>query len=88
MKRVAGFLFFMLLATSTGVWGDEVKFIDKNNLADLLDSPDIVILDVRIGKDWNAGEYKIKHAVHLTGDMVDSFMSKVPKDKIIVLYCA
>ena len=88
MKMITGYLLFMLLATSTGVFGGEVKFIDKNNLEDLLESPDIVIFDVRLDKDWNSSEFKIKNAVHLTSDMMASTMSSVPKDKMVVLYCA
>lgn len=88
MKRIAGFLLIILLTSFTSAFAGELKFIDKDNLADLLGSPDIVIFDVRTARDWKLSEQKIKNAVHLTDDMIEATIKKIPKEKSIVLYCA
>lgn len=46
------------------------------------------IVDVRVGRDWKASEVKIKDAVRGDPQDVESWSKKLPKDKILVLYCA
>ena len=58
--------------------------IDAGRLAD----PDVIIFDVRTGSDWKASEFKIKGAVRVSSDSVDSWAAKYAKDKTLVLYCA
>jgi hypothetical protein len=66
----------------------EVPRMTKKDLKARLTSRDVVILDVRIGKDWKDSELKIKGAVRENPKDVDSWADKYPKDKTIVLYCA
>lgn len=49
---------------------------------------DLVILDVRSGRDWSASEVKITGAVRANGDDFDNWANSYPKEKTIVLYCA
>ncbi|MBT8350940.1 MAG: hypothetical protein KJO26_06880 [Deltaproteobacteria bacterium] len=48
----------------------------------------ILIVDVRSGKDWRGSEFKIKGAVRENPYEVDSWVKKYPKDKTLVFYCA
>ena len=48
----------------------------------------IVILDVRTGKDWKGSEFKIKGAVRENAAKVSSWAEKYSKDKTLVFYCA
>jgi hypothetical protein len=57
-------------------------------LKDMLGSKELVILDVRSGRDWSTSELKIKGAIRAGGDDFDSWANTYPKEKKIVLYCA
>ena len=66
----------------------EVPRMTKEELKSKLDNPDVVIVDVRTGKDWNGSEFKIKGAVRENPAEFSSWAEKYPKDKTFVLYCA
>ncbi len=65
-----------------------VPKMTKEELKPMLGNSDLVILDVRVGRDWKASEYKIKGAVRADYTKVESVASKYGKDKTFVLYCA
>jgi rhodanese-related sulfurtransferase len=88
MKKLSVFLIFLVLTISSSVLSNEVKLIDKDELKAMLGNPDLVILDVRAGKDWSSSEFKIKDAVRLTGDNMEAVMQKYSKDRTLVFYCA
>lgn len=88
MKRAVMFLLLTFFTSSTVIFGDKIKLINKEDLKAILENPDISIFDVRLGKDWDSSEYIIKNAVHLAGDMLESAMTSVPKDRTVVFYCA
>jgi predicted sulfurtransferase len=71
-----------------GAFANTVPTMTKEELNTQLDSPDIVIIDVRVGKDWTASELKIKNAVREDPKNVDAWLNKYAKDKTIILYCA
>lgn len=60
----------------------------KEELKTALDDPNVVIVDVRIGKDWKASESKIKGAIRVDPAQVLSLADQYPKDKTLVFYCA
>jgi rhodanese-related sulfurtransferase len=60
----------------------------KEELKKRLGSPDLIIVDVRSGRDWKASEFKIKSAVHEDSNDFDSWSAKYPMEKTIVIYCA
>lgn len=68
--------------------GDKVPRMDAPKLVTMLDSPDVLIIDVRRGKDWEGSELMIKNAHRKAYNDVDAWMAELPKDKTIVLYCA
>ena len=66
----------------------EVPRMTKEELKSKLDNPDVVIVDVRIGKDWKRSEFTIKGAVRENPAELSSWAEKYPKNKTLVLYCA
>lgn len=66
----------------------EVRTMDIDGLKGMLNSPELVILDVRTGSDWSASEFKIKGAVRVEPGDIASWAEGYAKDKIYVLYCA
>lgn len=81
-------VFFLLMVFSTAVFGAGVKTIDKDELKAMLENSDLVVFDVRAGKDWSSSEFKIKNAVRLASETTASAMLTTPKDKTLVFYCA
>jgi len=88
-----------LLVLALGLWmlgwvavsygaSNEVPRITKEELKTQLGAADVVLLDVRAGKDWSSSEIKIKGAVREDPKEFDAWASKYPKEKKIVLYCA
>jgi rhodanese-related sulfurtransferase len=66
----------------------EAPRISKDELKAMLGSPNLIILDVRYGKDWTDSDLKIKGAVREDPKLFESWVTKYPKNKTIVLYCA
>jgi len=60
----------------------------KDELKAKLGNPDLLIIDVRYGKDWTDSDLKIKGAIREDPKAFDSWANKYPKDKILVFYCA
>ena len=88
MKKIALILMMLLLSGATNIWAGSVKTMDKEELKAMLDSPDLILLDVRRGRDWSSSEFKITGAQRLENDGIASAIDTLPKDKTIVLYCA
>jgi len=81
--------FYTLPALAGGAFaGDKVPRMGSSELLAMIDSPDVLILDVRRGSDWKGSEVMIKNAVRKAYNDVDSWIGDLPKDKKLVLYCA
>ena len=80
----SGVMFFAGVAAA----GEEVPKITPDQLKAMLDDPNVVIIDTRLGTDWNDSDSKIKGAVRENPMEVSSWMNKYPKDKALVFYCA
>ena len=67
----------------------EVSRITKEELKAKIGSSDhnIVIVDVRSGKDWKGGEFKIKGAVREDPSKVSEWMGKYSKSQMLLFYC-
>ncbi|GAB6193722.1 hypothetical protein JCM39068_34730 [Desulfocastanea catecholica] len=86
MKKTLLFLVILLVAT-TPLFAASVQKMDKDKLKSLLGSENLVILDVRQGRDWSTSAFKIKDALRVDdGDL--SVAKAYPKDNTFVLYCA
>ena len=66
----------------------DVPIMTKEELKAQMDSSDVMILDVRKGKDWKSSEFKIKGASRANPKELDKWAETYPKDKTFVLYCA
>jgi rhodanese-related sulfurtransferase len=62
--------------------------ITKEELKANLDSPNLIIIDVRRGTDWTGSDLKIKGAVREDPEAAESWANKYPKAKTLVFYCA
>lgn len=47
----------------------------------------VLIIDARAGSSWVGSSVRIKDALHITLDQIDSRMNDLPKDREIVIYC-
>ena len=66
-----------------------VPMMTKEELKAILGSPDLVILDVRIGSEYFASDLKIKGAVRPNmGENICGTTSKYPRGSTFVFYCA
>lgn len=81
---LVGVFAFSPVAVASGT--DWIPRMTKEELRGLLESPEVVILDVR-RQGGNAPE-KISGAVFEDPEKVSSWASKYSKDKKIVLYCS
>jgi rhodanese-related sulfurtransferase len=84
------FLWVTLLLLTTGLFvpafSAEAPRMSQEELKALLGHPDLVIIDVRYGKDWANSDAKIKGAVREDPDGLKSWANKYSPDKTIVLY--
>ena len=81
-------VFALAALFTTPAGAQEVKRITIEELKGMLGNPDLVIVDVRRDGDWQSGTVKIKGAVREDPEKVDTWMSKYPKDRTLVFYCA
>ena len=81
-------IFFIVGVSMRSAKSADAPRMTKDELKGMLGSPDLVIVDVRYGKDWTDSDLKIKGAVREDPEAFQSWTNKYPKDKTIVLYCA
>lgn len=90
-KRSFAYMTFIFLAvwafTASALSADAPR-MTKEELKALLSSPDLIVVDVRYGKDWTNSDSKIKGAVREEPGNIGSWINKYPKGKILVFYCA
>ena len=83
----------MLLAVGLGAAADSaspehVPVMTQEQAKSMLGNPDLIIIDVRQPRDWNASGSKIKGAIREEPSNVAAWASKYPKDKTLWFYCA
>jgi len=93
MKK--GYLFVILLSflamtigSAEPVKAADVQRMEKDALLRILNEPDVIVLDVRTGGDWNVSDLKIRGAIREDPYKVKKWMKNYPKDKTLVFYCA
>jgi rhodanese-related sulfurtransferase len=63
--------------------------ITKEQLKAILDEPDLVILDVRLGSDYFSSDSKIKGAIRPDmGALIWHTVSQHPTENMFVVYCS
>ncbi len=78
--------FGIVLCIGVAFGADEASRVTPEQLKAMLGDPNVIIIDVRLGPDWNDSDAKIKGAVRENPIQADSWMSKYPKDKTLVFY--
>ena len=79
----------MVIFAASLVGGAEgITVISADQLNENLTKPDVVVVDVRIDRDWASSQWKIKGARRESPNEAKEWMGKYSKDKQIVLYCA
>lgn len=91
MKRKKIILFFLaaaLLAVSGSVLAADVPRMTVDELKAALGNDNVIVLDVRSGRDWKSSEFKIQGAKRAEPGKINTWAGTYPKDKTLVLYCA
>ena len=78
----------MLAIVWSPAFGADIPTVTKETLKPMLDDPDLVVLDVRAGRDWKSSEFKIKGAQRVDPGNLAAWSSQYAKNKKYVLYCA
>jgi hypothetical protein len=91
VKRFAFLMIFLAvgclgMAKLTGQ--DEAPRMEKEELKVRLGSPELVVIDVRYGKDWTDSDRMVAGAIREDPKNFDAWQDKYPKTKTLVLYCA
>jgi predicted sulfurtransferase len=67
----------------------EAPKMTKEQLQTMLGKPDVIILDVRVDREWKESKSKIQGAIREDPwKGIESWAEKYPKDKTLVLYCS
>lgn len=66
----------------------QVPRMSKEELRETMDRPEVAVLDVRKGSDFEDSDFKIQGAARVDPTDIDSWMSRYPRDRQLVLYCA
>lgn len=93
MRKISTLTVFIMAVALVGLLAmpslaQDVKKMSIEELKGMLGNPEVIILDVRSSADWKLSKVKIKGAVREDPEKVDTWMSKYPKDKTLVFYCA
>lgn len=93
MSRIWLAFLVIFLAVGCAAMGNsapkgEAPRMTKEVLQPLLGSPDLILIDVRQGKDLANSDQKIAGAIRQDPKDFDSWRDKYPKAKTLVLYCA
>lgn len=87
MKRIYLLLLAFTLLFTLPLAAASIPKMDKDELKNQLGSENVVVVDVRTGRDWSASEFKIKGAVRVNdGDL--TALESNDKEQTFVLYCA
>lgn len=84
---LTGIMGLMAMATPV-LSAAEVATMSIDELKDLLGNDTLTILDVRRGRDWSSSEFKIQEARRADPREFEQWSANLPKDNILVLYCA
>ncbi len=88
MRILFATILILLFGFTSPAIGEDVGIMDKDELKSMLGTDDLVVLDVRAGRDWSSSEYKIQGAIRVDPGEVSSWAGNYDKGKTIVLYCA
>jgi len=67
---------------------DTVPTMTQEQAKSMLGNPEVIFVDVRAPKDWDASGSKIKGAEREDPSNISSWAEKYPKEKTLLFYCA
>ena len=82
------FIFFVVVGVTTFALSADIPKMTIDELKSMLGNSDLVIVDVRLGRDLADSDLKIKGAAREDPNAVESWVNKYPKEKTVVAYCA
>ena len=88
MKAFVMALVVALLGFTAPVLAGGIPTIDKDGLKGMLGSDDLIVIDVRAGRDWSSSEFMIQGASREKPSDVGKWAGNYDKGKTVVLYCA
>jgi hypothetical protein len=81
-----GLVLAALGLSAIGTMAAEAPRMSKEELKGMLGDPELVILDVRLGADWEESERTITGAIRENPKEFESWADKYSKDQTVVLY--
>ena len=81
-------LAIILMVAPVAVGADDAPRIAPEQLKAQLSQQGLHVLDMRIISDWKKSNRKIIGAVRADPHDVSAWAKKIPKDSLIVVYCA
>jgi rhodanese-related sulfurtransferase len=87
LLTVFGLIFLTMVLLPVFVLSADVPMMTKEQLKAMLENPDLVLFDVRMGSDYFSSDLKIKGAVR-PDDFICIPARRYPKGKTFVIYCA
>ena len=94
IKSVSMFIVLCMLmavglgATAEAASTEPIPKMTQEQAKSMLGNADIIIIDVRQPKDWNASDAKIKGAIREDPSEISAWADKYPKEKTLLFYCA
>ena len=92
MKKILLIAVWVMILISapymTSAQSGEIPRMTKQALRAVMGQPNVVIIDVRLGRDWTESDSKIKGAVREDPQSIPAWAGKYSKDKTLVFYCA
>jgi hypothetical protein len=83
-----GLALVAMAVMATAAFTAEVQRMGVDRLNELLGNPDLVIFDVRTGRDWADSGHKIKGALRMVPFDAQTWAKGLDKSQTYVLYCA
>lgn len=78
---------FTAMLTTVSV-ADEMPRISQEEAMEMLDDPEVIFLDVRLGTDWRASAFKIEGAERENPENIETWAEDYDKDMTYIVYCA
>lgn len=84
-KLILSFILSIVFAASPLL--AKVPTMEKEELKSMLGQENLVVVDVRSGRDWSTSEFQIQGAIRATANDL-SPVENLPKENTFVFYCA
>lgn len=86
--RLCGLLFFLHILALPVLHASQVPRMDKDQLKAILNSSDLILLDVRPAAQWAASSRKLPEAKHRDPYRARQWGTELNKNMTVVTYCA